>query len=210
MSAVAATFFWRRLDQPGHDACRLVALEAGWQLCGTAVFRQARRTCALRYDVMVDRAFRTRRASVTGWAGRDEVDLRVRAAAGRRWHVNGAPQPGLEGCFDIDLGFTPATNLLAIRRLALKVGEHAEAPAAWLAFPTLRLRTLPQRYERIARNEYAYQAPSVGYSGSLQVSRDGAVTHYPGLFEMVAAPLHGDVESGAPRSSQSFRSRKVQ
>jgi uncharacterized protein len=197
VSEVAATFFWRRLDQPGHDACRLVALEAGWQLCGAAVFREARRTCALRYDVIADQAFRTRRARVAGWAGRHAVDLRVRAAARGRWHVNGAPQPELEGCLDIDLGFTPATNLLAIRRLGLKVGEHAEAPAAWLAFPALRLRTLPQRYERTAGHQYAYQAPSVGYSGTLQVSRDGAVTHYPGLFEMVATPI-ASVSSGVP------------
>ena len=31
---------WRRLDTPGHDACRLVRNDAGWQLEGTAVFRE--------------------------------------------------------------------------------------------------------------------------------------------------------------------------
>jgi hypothetical protein len=90
------------------------------------------------------------------------------------------------GCLDVDLGFTPATNLFALRRLALKVGQHAEAPAAYLEFPSLRVTTLPQRYKRTGRTEYAYEAPTVGYSGTLRVSSLGAVVQYPGLFELVS------------------------
>jgi hypothetical protein len=39
-----------------------------------------------------------------------------------------------EGCLDIDLGFSPSTNLLPIRRLTLAVGEAATVRAAWLPF----------------------------------------------------------------------------
>ena len=52
-------------------------------------------------------------------------------------------------CLDIDLGFTPATNMVAIRRLGLRVGQEAEAPAAWLNYKTMRLATLAQKYLRI-------------------------------------------------------------
>ncbi len=188
MDAVVATFLWRRLEDPGHDACRLLSSGDGWRLEGTAVFRAAAGACCLRYQVLADSRFRTRRATVTGHLGRRAVDLRIGApgrAGSGRWRLNGEPVPGVDGCLDLDLGFTPATNLLPIRRLALRVGEAAEAPAAYLSFPALRLRPLPQRYRRTGRHAYAYEAPTFGYAGTLSVTRHGAVRDYPGLFELV-------------------------
>ena len=41
---------------------------------------------------------------------------------------NGEVVPGLESSVDLDLGFTPATNALQIRRLALAVGQLLHAP----------------------------------------------------------------------------------
>jgi hypothetical protein len=76
--------------------------------------------------------------------------------------------------------------MLAVRRLGLSIGESAEAPAAWLALPSRKLRVLPQFYLRVGRFEYAYEAPTVGYKGRLLVSRLGAVVRYPGLFESYA------------------------
>lgn len=82
---------------------------------------------------------------------------------------------------------TPATNLIALRRLALRVGESADAPAAYLAFPAMRFVKLAQTYHRMGRTEYEYAAPSVGYAGSLDVLPSGAVARYPGLFELVTS-----------------------
>jgi uncharacterized protein len=95
-------------------------------------------------------------------------------------------------CIDVDLGFTPATNLIAIRRLSLKVGESAEAPAAYLEFPRMRWVKLPQSYRRISRGAYEYESPTVGYAGTLEVSPVGAVTHYPGLFTAWSSRRDGD------------------
>jgi hypothetical protein len=33
-----ASALWRKLDAPGHDACRLRQLADGWELDGTSVF----------------------------------------------------------------------------------------------------------------------------------------------------------------------------
>ncbi len=71
-----------------------------------------------------------------------------------RWQVNGVSKKSVRGCVDVDLGFTPATNMIALRRLSLKVGQRAEAPAAYLQFPEMRLVMLPQTYLRIGRTEY--------------------------------------------------------
>ena len=149
------------------------------------MFRDSRKVCCLRYEVSADAAFRTQHANVAGWVGSKDVEVHIRAAGGGRWRVDGVPSEDLSGCLDVDLGFTPATNLLAIRRLSLKVGDSADAPAAWLAFPALRVKRLEQHYRRTARNAYAYAAPSVGYAATLQVSRLGAVIDYPQLFEAI-------------------------
>jgi hypothetical protein len=181
------TFLWRRLDAPGHDACQFLSGPDGHTLRGTAVFMEAKRICALQYEVIADSAFRTRRARVTGSIGKDLVDLRVRGNARAEWTINGAEQPSLAGCVDLDLGFTPATNLLPLRRLALRVGEEAQAPAAYLAFPRIKFHVLPQRYKRLSRTEYDYESPTAGYRGTLQVGPNGVVLHYPGLFMMEPA-----------------------
>ena len=179
-------FFWRKVDHPGHDSCRLFRLDNGWRLCGAAVFWDAGQPCHFHYEVAVDAAWRTRSAHVHGYLGRRAIDLHIDSAAGR-WRVNGVSRSRVTGCVDVDLGFTPATNLIVLRRLSLKVGQRAEAPAAYLQFPEMRLVRLPQTYRRIARNDYEYRAPTVGYSGTLHVLPSGVVMQYPGLFERVTS-----------------------
>ena len=61
------TVLWRRLNQPGHEAARLVHHAPFWQLGGTAVFAEDRRTCRLEYQVVCDAGWRTLHAKVTGW-----------------------------------------------------------------------------------------------------------------------------------------------
>jgi uncharacterized protein len=92
--------------------------------------------------------------------------------------------PGLEHCVDLDFGFTPATNLLPLRRLALDPGDAADAPAAWLNVVTGVLEPLPQRYEHRAAGTYWYEAPSVGYSALLEVEPTGFVSRYPVLGQV--------------------------
>lgn len=178
-----SAFFWQRLDYPGYDDCSLFRLSNGWCLSGAAVFHDNQRPCHLQYEVLADLEWKTRRARVSGFVGRKAVDLRIHTLGRQRWFADGEELQAVEGCLDIDLGFTPATNLLAIRRLALTVGQSAESPAVYLAFPTMRIRKLPQTYHRISQTEFEYSAPSFGYNETLRVAPSGAVTHYPGLFE---------------------------
>ncbi len=185
MRPPAAVFLWSRVGGPGHDSCRLFELAREWRLRGVAVFAEARRACELHYEVTADRAFRTKSARVAGFIGTERVDVRIEALRGGGWTVDGKPRPSLAECVDVDLGFTPATNLIVLRRLGLRVGELAEAPAAYLAFPSLRVGVLPQRYERRSRTDYAYASPNHGYRATLRVSPIGAVVDYPGLFRSV-------------------------
>jgi hypothetical protein len=183
MRQLEELIFWRRMDVPGHDACALWVMESGWCLAGTAIFVLAGQPCHLAYEVNCDPTWRTRSAQVTGCMGRRVLELSIVAVSGERWQLNGMEQPEAAGGIDIDLSFTPATNLVAIRRLALGIGQASDAPAAWLRFPEFTLERLEQHYHRLALDTYAYQAPGVGYAASLQVSDRGFVTHYPGFWE---------------------------
>lgn len=197
-TTLVATFFWRRLDQPGHDCCRLLKLSAGWKLQGMVVFLDAGQPCSFAYEVSVDSTWTTRNATITGFRGRKEIDMRVRRTAGGQWRVGAAIQHAVAGCVDLDLGFTPATNMLAVRCLGLAVGEQAAAPAAWLALPSTKLRVLPQTYLRSTEMGYDYEAPTVGYKGRLHVSALGAVVQYPGLW---SCPQPGPPRAVTPNPS---------
>jgi uncharacterized protein len=182
----SAAFFWRKLNHPGHDSCRVFRLSTGWRLSGAAVFWEEGRPCHFHYEVLTDALWTTRRASVAGYLGNRAVDAQI-IRAGNQWKVGSEALKSVADCVDVDLGFTPATNLIVLRRLSLKIGQRAQAPAAYLSFPKMRFLKLPQTYHRLSRVEYAYEAPTVGYAGTLQVSTSGAVVHYPGLFEKVAS-----------------------
>ena len=183
---VIASIRWRRLDAPGHDSCRLRRLASGWELVGTAFFLDNAVPTRLAYRVACDPRWRTRDGQVRGTVGARPVDVRIERAPGGVWRLEGRVVPGLCGCLDLDLGFTPATNLLALRRLDLSRGGAADAPAAWLDVRDGTLVRLPQRYARRTATAYRYEAPPVGYAADLAVSDAGFVTRYPGLWASVS------------------------
>ena len=181
MTSVAA--LWRRLDAPGHDVCRLEEGRIGWRLDGTAVFRHDDAPARLDYRVHSDRTWRTRAAHVQGWVGSRAVEIIVVREDGR-WLLNDAPVPGLDDCVDVDFGFTPATNLLQLRRIALAVGAAADVPVAWLDVPAGTLLRLQQRYHRLSDDRYEYDAPRFAYHAELEVNAAGFVRRYPRLWEL--------------------------
>lgn len=177
------SILWRRLDTPGHDACRLERNDAGWVLEGTAVFSQNGVPARLAYRVLCDSAWRTLQGQVQGWLGEQTVDLRITRTNDRVWMLNRRAVPGLETNVDLDLSFTPATNLPQLRRAAMEVGRGEDLPAAWLDVASATLTALPQRYERRSETAYWYEAPSVGYGGLLELRASGFIIRYPGLWE---------------------------
>jgi hypothetical protein len=91
-------------------------------------------------------------------------------------------QPMVQGCIDVDLGFSPSTNLLPIRRLKLAMGARANVRAAWVRFPELTLEVLEQTYTRMAELTYLYESAGGEFKRELTVNSDGFVVDYPGLW----------------------------
>ena len=176
------TILWRRLDAPGHDACRLAEGAAGWSLAGATVFRHETTPVWLAYRVECDRTWRTQHARVEGWLGTRRVELDVARSGEGAWILNTEAVPGLATCVDLDLAFTPATNLLPLRRLALAEGQSVDVPAARLDPWSATLELLPQRYERRGPTTYWYEAAAFDYAALLEVAESGFVRHYPELW----------------------------
>lgn len=174
--------FWRRLDAPGHDACRLVTDRDGHELSGTAIFHERGAVARLDYTVVCDAAWRTRAGRVRGWLGARELDVRIERSNRGVWKLDGRVVRGLDACFDLDFGFTPATNVLQLRRVGLRVGERAEVPVAWFDVASRGLELVSQLYTRRASRTYAYESPRFDYSALLHVDAAGFVTSYPRLW----------------------------
>jgi hypothetical protein len=184
---VTATIIWTRHDEPGHETSRLISHSNGWELAGTAVFDHEGNPVELTYSVKCDKHFHTRAGVVTGWIGRQPVRLQIEADEKHNWRVNSNACPGASGCIDLDLNFTPSTNLLQVRRLPLPMGEAVKVRTAWLSFPGLQLQFLEQVYRRTGPDTFDYESPALSFSSQLRSNEHGFITEYPPLWTTQAA-----------------------
>ena len=173
---------WRRIDVPGREDARFVQTGSGWRIAGQVHVEESG-AASLSYEIDCDHAWRTRSAHVDGVAASRPFQLEL-VVREDRWLRNGEVIPELAGAIDVDLGFTPATNTLPIRRLQLEVGQSAPVMSAWLRFPELALELLEQTYTRESERRYRYvaQVDGAAFTAGLETDVVGRVLHYEGLW----------------------------
>ena len=184
---VSRSIIWRRLDQPGHESARLFQRDSRWHLVGTAVFEHERQPCRLDYQIECDSHWHTLSTKVDGWVGDALIAIDVSVDSKQGWLLNGVRCAAVDGCVDVDLNFSPSTNLLPIRRLNLDVGQAAKVRAAWLRFPGFKFEILEQVYRRIDTSLYRYESAGGNFVAELEVDDYGFVTHYPNLWRVETA-----------------------
>lgn len=173
------SILWRRLDRPGHEFANLRLSDSWWLLSGTAVLVHEAMPCRFDYSIRCDSEWRTVSCRVTGWLGSQSMKIDIEVDERKRWHLNGKECPDTSGCIDVDLNFSPSTNLLPIRRLGLEIGEEAEVRAAWLRFPSFKVERLDQVYRRLGPKTYRYESAGGSFVAELEVNSAGFVTSYP-------------------------------
>ena len=180
---------WRRTDVPGREEARVERTADGWRLTGELEAEETAVHAQLRYVIDCDARWHTRAASIEGTANESPVRFALTADGAGAWRRDGEPLPELAGALDVDLGFTPATNTLPIRRLALAIGETKPVLSAWLRFPELRLEPLEQTYTREAERVFNYNALVDGepFTARLDTDAFGRVLRYEGLWEAESA-----------------------
>ena len=184
---------WRRLDKPGAEVATLTYDGAVRVLAGVVLISQDGRPCELEYHIECDEAWQTETVRISGHLGGTPAALELVRSPNHSWRVNGTLTPMLHGCVDVDLGFSPVTNLLPIRRLQLVLGGRAEVRAAWVRFPELTLEVLEQAYTHVGTASYLYESAGGAFRRELSVNAVGFVVEYPDYWRaeaMTTNPAH--------------------
>jgi uncharacterized protein len=132
------------------------------QLRGVAVVPRDDQPCHIEYSILLDH-WHTRRVAARIDTAGTRRDIAVIVDAHGGWSLGTKPAPHLDGCTDIDLGWSPITNTIPIRRLGVEVGASATIQAAWIRFPNLEVVASEQEYTRLAADRWRYRSGEHDY-----------------------------------------------
>ena len=158
------------------EHCTLAVRDGGLSLIGTVLGSEGSVPIRVEYRVLVDGTGLTTAVHVRDLRGFDQRTLTVERSTKGAWSIDGAAAKALKGCTDIDLGCSPSTNTLPIRRLRLAIGSSSTIQAAWVRFPELKVVKAAQTYTRLDESTYRYA--SGDFSAELTVDDDGLVAAY--------------------------------
>ena len=175
---------WRDGRSGGMETCALVSTGSRVVLQGTVLRPFDGTPAIVRYRLEADPAWRTRHVWTEIETAEGTRELELVADTEGRWSRAGSRLPELDGCIDVDLGVSPSTNTLPIRRLDLDEGGIQEVRAAWVRYPELTVEVLEQSYERIGPDRYRYR--SATFAAELLVDGDGVVLDYEGIWKAEA------------------------
>ncbi|RMH38611.1 MAG: hypothetical protein D6694_12135 [Gammaproteobacteria bacterium] len=176
---------WRQVDDIGFEHCNLRYREQEWCLNGIVLTIFDNQPALVEYQVSCDEGWRTHTVQVKMQLGSREYILELSRDEQKGWQINGQDDNNFGRCIDVDLGITPATNTLPIRRLKLAIGETAEIFAAWVRFPELSVEVLAQRYTRLNEQRYKYESREGTFVAEIEVDNQGFVISYPDYWERI-------------------------
>jgi hypothetical protein len=191
MTLLPRALLWTRTDTAGSEHV-LFDDRRGLVARGTQIaVDPVPYTC--RYELHTDESWATARFVVTAEGAGWLRTVRMERAAGR-WRVTTAEQgqldlhePGiedpdrLEDVLDVDLGGSPLTNTLPLKRLGLLQSErrNATVAVAWVLPPSLAVVRSEQTYTVLSKNAVRYT--SGGFEADIELDEHGYVRDYPGL-----------------------------
>jgi uncharacterized protein len=207
---VALLAIWRGLDEWYVEAASVDLGADGLLATGTQI---GSHPVAYRLEYRLDASagFRTRSLEITatGQAWRRRLDLRHdgtgawTCSASADGHLDllapGGDVAVLAGALDCDIGRSPLTNLMPIRRSGLDRRPGAEDfMMAWISVPDLSVVAARQRYEHVATRQdgssvvrYIDCGRFEGFTADLELDENGLVVRYPQLAERVRDELGG-------------------
>jgi hypothetical protein len=200
------SLFWERKDTTGVEHALVDARHGLYARGHQLAVDPIAYTC--RYEVQTDPTWAAARLDVSaegaGWVRSVRLEL-----ATSRWRVTATEQgdldaaltaagharaglPGMEdsdqlyGAYDVDLGGSPLTNTLPIRRLDLahaEIGAAHRLSVAWVLLPSLEVIQADQIYTPLGGGQVRYASET--FSADLTVDDDGFVIDYPGLAKRI-------------------------
>lgn len=182
---------WVPEDEPGIEDVTVAYDAGGYQFSGTLIRLWEGHPLNAAYTLECDSQWRVRRLELNATSDVSGVrGLTLLADGDGNWQ-NGESKPltDLHGCIDVDIMFTPLTNTLPIRRLALTSGESREISVVYVSVPDVAIRSFRQRYTRLdaaeGQRRYRYKSLESGFTADLAVDSDGFVIDYPTIWRRV-------------------------
>jgi hypothetical protein len=185
---------WEGVDEWRAEAARVELRPGGVRAKGTQVGVGYR----LDYELEAPDGWVTRRLRATVTTAGGERSLLLEHDGAGRWLLDGADARALAGALDCDLGLSPLTNLMPVRRHALHQREgEAEIVVAWVSVPDLTVHPSRQRYEHVRPDVVRFVDLGLheGFTAELELDADGLVLFYPELARAVTPAA-----SSGPRS----------
>lgn len=173
----------------GDEVCTLERTASGWRLAGEVAIAHRGRPARIGYTVDVDGGWHTRRTAARFLGVNGGPAFLLESDGRGNWTSDGQPLPQGDGCVDVDLGWTPATNTLPIRRLGLSPGESSPIRVVWIRYPELEIVGADQVYECLAPDRYRYSSGT--FSADLVIDDTGLVVDYEGLWKAVPVDAIG-------------------
>ena len=165
---------WQGLDEWRLEVVRVRFGEGSLAASGVQ-FASGERPYRLEYSLETADNFVTRTLTIEvegeGWS--------------RSLHLTGEDLD--DGALDCDLGLSPLTNLMPIRRDALHAREGStDITVAWVAVPELTVHAARQRYTHVRPGLVRFRSLDgefEGFEADLEVDDEGLIVHYPDLAQ---------------------------
>ncbi|MCR8843867.1 putative glycolipid-binding domain-containing protein [Paenibacillus sp. SC116] len=168
---------WNQLLDNGMEYCSL-ELESSIEITGKVIRVHEGERYFVEYTVNCDQTGSTEEVHLYYRNESMSNTVIISRDGNGCWTRDGQVMEGVSDAKDIDIGITPSTNILPIRRLQLAVGESAEVITAWVRFPEFDVQPLKQEYTRINHATYRYRSIESGYTAILKVDERGIVEDY--------------------------------
>ena len=177
---------WRRvMDDCSFEECVVTSSPEGFGIAGRVIAAEANAPLAMSYDIACDRSWSAQAVTIEQRLN-DTLRRLTLERAGQGWLVDGVRDARLDGCAEPDLGLTPSTNALAIRRLGLAIGQGAEITCAWVKFPALSIEPSVQHYKRLADRDYRYTNIASGFTAIVTVDELALPVSYERIWLRIA------------------------
>ena len=184
---IVSSGLWQWIPRVGLERFELAHDAGMWILRGTIVTQAEVGATEATYEVRCDESWNTRGADVAIADASGRRSLKIESSDGR-WTIDGSYAAHVDGCLDIDLGWSPSTNTVAIRRLNLAIGaESGPLTMAWVRFPELTVEPLAQAYARLGERLYRYTSRDGSFRADLTVDEEAMVIDYEKIWERVGA-----------------------
>jgi len=177
---------WRRiLDDRSFEEGVVTARADSFGIAGHVIAAQDGVPLNVRYEIACNANWSAHSVTIEQRLGDVTRQLKLERA-GDGWLVDGMHDARLDGCAEPDLGLTPSTNALAIRRLDLAIGQAAEIRCAWVKFPALSVEPSLQRYERLGERDYRYTNVASGFTALVAVDALALPVSYESIWTRIA------------------------